>query len=158
MVVKTKKYQLDTKKYVSLAMGGVLKKLWWAFLIPVVIALFTFLVPTTNWFWISALILTALFLLFWYIQFAGLTQMEQAKTLFEKLSYEIDSRQILIKISSKQGMPIKWDQVQQAYSRKEDFLIIISKVQLIHLPHKIFNNKNDIKFLESVLKRKGFLK
>ena len=158
MIVKTKKYQLDTKKYVKIAMGGVLKKYWWAFLIPFALACFTFLVPTTNWFWISALILTVLYLLFWYIQFAGLTQMEQAKMLFEKLSYEIDSRQVLIKISTKQGMPIKWDQVKAAYSRKNDILISINKVQLIHLPHKVFKNTNEIKFVESILKRKSLIK
>ena len=139
-------------------MGRVMKSLWWAFLIPIALASVTFLVPTTNWFWISALILTTLYLLFWYIQFAGLTQMEQAKMLFEKLAYEINSQQVLIKLSSKQGMPIKWDQVKKAYSRKDDFLIVINRVQMIHLPHRIFNNQNDIKFVESVMKRKGFVK
>ncbi|MFK7900247.1 MAG: YcxB family protein [Cyclobacteriaceae bacterium] len=157
MVVKTKKYQLESKKYISLAMGTVIKKYWWALLIPIALAACTFLVPSTNWFWISALIITALYFLFWYIQFAGLTQMEQAKMLFEKLAYEIDSRQILIKLNAKQGMPIKWDQVQKAYVKKDAFLFVINKVQLVHLPHRIFNNPSEIKFVESVLKRKKLI-
>ena len=158
MVIKTKKYQLAPKKYIGLAMGSVLKKMWWCFLIPLALASVTFLIPTTNWFWISALIITILFILFWYIQFAGLTQMEQAKLLFERLSYEIDSRQILIKVSAKQGMPIKWDQIKSAEVKKDEFILNVSKAQILHFPHKIFNNKSDIKFLESILKRKGLIK
>ena len=38
MTVKTKKYQLEPKKYIGLAMGMALKSFWWAFLIAIAIA------------------------------------------------------------------------------------------------------------------------
>ena len=84
--------------------------------------------------------------------------MEQSKILFEKLSYEIDSRQILIKLNAKQGMPIKWDQIVSAKKGKDYFMLKVNKVQIIHLPFKIFKSDNEIKFVETILRRKGYFK
>src|SRR5690554_5705298 len=96
-------------------------------------------------------------LTFWVIQFAGVSQMEQNKVMFERLSYEIDSRQILMKINPKQGMPIKWDMIKRAKINKEDFTLVMSKAQFIHLPFRIFNTENERKFVETILRRKGFI-
>lgn len=157
MIVKTRKYKLPTGTYIKLALVNVLKEQWWVFLIAIAIACGTFLVPS-NWWWISALIALALYLLFWVIQFAGVTQMEQSKVLFEKLAYEINSQQVLIKLNTKQGMPIKWENVKRASKGKDYFLLIVSKAQMIHLPFKIFNTENEIKFIETILRRKGYIK
>ncbi|MEM7548346.1 MAG: YcxB family protein [Bacteroidota bacterium] len=158
MIVKTKKYKLDTNKYIKLGMKNIVRQQWWVFLIALAIASGTFFIPTTIWFILGALIALVLYFLFWLIQFAGVTQLEQGKMLFEKLSYEIDSRQVMIKVSSKQGMPIKWEQIKKAYMMKDHFLLTVSKAQLIHLPFKIFNSNHEIKFLETVLRRKGYIK
>ena len=157
MIVKTKKYKLETGTYIKLALINVLKKQWWVFLIAIAIACGTFIVPS-NWWWIGALIALTLYILFWVIQFAGVTQHEQGKILFERLGYEIDSRQVLIKVSSKQGMPMKWENIKSATVGKDHFLLTISKAQLIHLPFKIFKTDNERKFVETILKRKGFIK
>ena len=45
---------------------------------------------------------------FWLIQF-WVTQVEQSSYMFERLSYEISSNQLMMKINNKQGMPIKWE-------------------------------------------------
>lgn len=157
MNIRTKKYQLETGTYIKAALTAVLKQQWWVGLIYLAICAGYLLIP--NWWWIiGATIALILYLLFWLIQFAGVTQMEQGKILFQKLSYEINSQQILIKLNSKQGMPMKWDQIKHAQKGKEAFLLFVSKAQLIHLPFRIFNSENEIKFLESVLKRKGYLK
>jgi hypothetical protein len=96
--------------------------------------------------------------LFWLIQFAGVTQMEQTKMLFEKLAYEITSQQILIKLNTKQGMPLKWEQIKRASLSKDGMLLVVNKAQLIYWPHRIFNSDNERKFVETVLKRKGLIK
>ena len=125
-------------------------------LIAVAIACGYFWIP--SWWWISmALLAYALYWLFWVIQFAGVTQMEQNKVMFEKLSYEIDSRQVLMKINSKQGMPIKWEMIKDAQMKEDAYILVLSKAQFIHLPFRIFNSQNEIKFVETILKRKGFL-
>ncbi|MEQ8358378.1 MAG: YcxB family protein [Cytophagales bacterium] len=158
MTIKTKKYQLPTKTFVKFAMMNVLREQWWVFLIAIAIAALTFVYPDTIWFYIIAGLSLSLYLLFWLIQFFGLTQLDQAKFIFEKLSYEIDPKQILLKISSKQGMPIKWEQIKKARAGKNHYLLIMNKAQIIHLPFKVFNSPRDVKMMETLLKRKNLIK
>ena len=106
----------------------------------------------------GALIALTLYVLFWVIQFAGVTQLEQSKMLFEKLSYEIDSRQILIKLNSKQGMPMKWEQIKRAWIDKNQIVLVVNKAQLMLFPLNVFKTQNEIKFIETILKRKGLIK
>ena len=157
MIVKTKKYKLETGPYIKMALAGVLRQQWWAALIAVAIMCGS-LIVWSHWWITGALIAYALYILFWVIQFAGITQLEQGKILFEKLSYEITSQQILIKISSKQGMPIKWEQIKRAKKSKSGFILWMSKVQLIYFPFKVFKTENERKFIETILKRKEYLK
>jgi hypothetical protein len=155
MIVKTKKYQLPTGTYIKLGLKTILREQWWVALIALAIASGYFWIP--SWWWISmALLAYLLYWLFWLIQFAGVTQMEQNKIMFEKMSYEIDSRQIMMKINPRQGMPIKWDMIKSAQQRKDGFLFVMSKAQFIYLPYKLFNSENEIKFIETILKRKGY--
>ena len=157
MIVKTKKYQLTTNTYIKIGMQNILREQWWVLPIPVVISCMIFIIHS-HWWWIGSLIALILYTLFWLIQFAGVSQLEQNKIMFEKFSYEITSQQILMKLNVKQGMPIKWETIKKAIITKNAFLLVISKAQFIYLPFRIFNSDNEIKFMESILKRKGFIK
>jgi hypothetical protein len=156
MIIKTKKYKLETGTYIKLGLRNVFKEQWWVILIALAIASGYFFIA--SWWWISMAILAyVLYLLFWVIQFAGVTQMEQNKVMFTKLAYEIDSRQVLMKVNTKQGMPINWDMIKKAYIDKDAFVLIMSKAQFIHLPFRIFNTPNEKKFMETILKRKALV-
>lgn len=156
MIVKTKKYQMPVGEYVKLAFNNLIKEQWWVILIYLALCAGYFIAP--SWWWIiGASIALVIYILFWLIQFYGISQLEQGKFMFEKLGYEITSQQILIKLNSKQGMPMKWEQIKRAKVGKDYFVLIINKAQLIHLPFKIFNSQNEIKFIETVLKRKGYI-
>ena len=157
MNVKTKKYKLESGTYIKLALKSVLKQQWWVSLIVLAICL-GYLWIDNIWWFIGAGIGAVLYILFWLIQFAGVTQLDQTKMLFEKLAYEITSQQILIKLNAKQGMPIKWDQIKRGHIGKDYILLSVNKAQLIHLPFRIFNSDNERKFVESILKRKGLVK
>lgn len=157
MIVKTKNYRLEKKDYIRLAMRNILKQQWWVGLIVIAICMGYVWIPSMWWF-IGALIGTALYLLFWWIQFYGVTQLEQGKMLFERLSYEINSQQVLIKLNAREGMPMKWDQIKRAIIGKDHFLLMVNKAQIIYLPFKIFNSENERKFVTSILKTKGFIK
>ena len=157
MIVRTKKYQIPTKKYIGIAMRAVIVQQWWVGLIYLALCAGYFLAP--SWWWIiGATIGLSLYMLFWLIQFAGVTQLEQGKFMFERLSYEISSQQILLKLNPKQGMPMKWEQIKRAKRLKDGFVLFASKAQLIYFPFRIFNNDNEIRFVEAVLKRKGYIK
>jgi hypothetical protein len=157
MIVKTKKYQLPKNTYIKIGLMNLVKAQWWLFSIPLAILALNF-IEHAWWIYLIAFLVPALYLLFWLIQFAGVTQLEQGKMLFEKLSYEIDSRQIMIKLNPKQGSPVQWNMIKKVYKGKDHFLMVMSKAQFIYLPFKIFNSDNEIKFIESILKRKELLK
>lgn len=158
MIVKTKNYKLDKKTYISIAFKSILAQQGWiAGVAAVAICLLYFVVPSFWWF-IAAFIGLGLYLLFWYIQFYGVTQLEQGKMLFERFSYEINSQQILMKLNAREGMPIKWDQIIKAKIGKDHFVLFVNKAQLIYWPFKIFNTDNERKFVNSILKTKGLIK
>ena len=154
MIVKTKKYQLTTNTYIQLGLRNIVWEQWWVFLIALIIMSGTFFVKTI-WFVLGGSIGLLLYFLFWVVQFYGITYMEQNRLLFERLRYEISSQQIVIQLTSKQGMPIAWEQVKRAKQGKDYFLLVISKAHLIYLPYKIFNSKHEIKFVETILQRKA---
>jgi YcxB-like protein len=156
MIVKTKRYQLTTGTYLQFGLKNIIWEQWWVFLIALFLMSGTF-VFKTIWFVIGANIGLLLYFLFWIIQFYGITYLEQNQPLFERLCYEISSQQIMIQLTSKQGMPIAWEQIKRATKGKDYFLLVISKVHLIHLPYKIFNSNHEIKFVETILKRKALI-
>ena len=158
MIVKTKNYKLDKKVYIKLALNNILKRQGWiAAAAAFALCLFYIWIPSIWWF-IGAIIGLGLYLLFWWIQFYGVTQLEQGKMIFEKFSYEISSQQIVMKINPREGMPLKWDQITRADIGKDSFVLFVNKAQLIHLPFRIFNTDNERKFRTSVLKNKGLVK
>jgi hypothetical protein len=158
MIVRTKNYRLDKKTYIRIAFLNTMKKQGWiAALIAIALCLCYLWVPGIWWF-IGAAIALILYMLFWWIQFYGVTQLDQGKMLFQKFSYEISSQQILMKINPREGMPLKWDQIRKAYISKDAFVLFVNRAQIIHLPFRIFNTENERKFVTSVLRTKGYIK
>jgi hypothetical protein len=157
MIVKTRNYRLEKKDYIKMALKAILQQQWWVSLIVVAICL-GYLWIASIWWFIGAGIGAGLYLLFWWIQFYGVTQLDQGKMLFERFSYEITSQQIIMKLNAREGMPMKWDQIKSAKIGKDYFLLFVNKAQLIHLPYKIFNTENERKFLLSILRTKGLVK
>ena len=158
MIVRTKNYKLDTKTYTRIAFRNIMKRQGWiAVLCAIALCLPAIWIPSVWWF-IGAIISFLLYMLFWWIQFYGVTQLEQGKMLFQRYSYEISSQQILMKINPREGMPLKWDQIKYAYIDKDAFVLFVNKAQIIHLPFRIFNTENERKFVASVLRNKGYVK
>ncbi|MEE3112622.1 MAG: YcxB family protein [Bacteroidota bacterium] len=157
MIVRTKKFQVNKGVYIKKGFLNLLIEQWWISLIYLAICSIHYLWIPSIWWIIGASIGLVLYLLFWLIQFIGLTQLEQGKYMFERLSYEISSNQILMKINTKQGMPIKWDTVKKVKIQKDGFLFKLNKVQLILFPFKVFNSDNEIRFVKSILNRKGYV-
>lgn len=160
MIAKTKNYKLEKKIYIKLALRAVLKKQGWIAAAAAFVLCLGYMIPGADsiWWFIGAVVGLGLYLLFWWIQFYGVTQLEQGKMLFEKFSYEISSQQIVMKINPREGMPMKWDQIKSAEVGKDYIALFINKAQLIYLPFKIFNTDNERKFVISVLKNKGLVK
>jgi hypothetical protein len=158
MIVRTKNYKLEKKIYINLALKSILKQQGWIAAVAAFVLCLGYIWVPSIWWFIGAFVGLGLYLLFWWIQFYGVTQLDQSKMLFEKFSYEISSQQILMKINPREGMPLKWDQIQRAAIGKDFFVLFVNKAQLIYWPFKIFNSENERKFVTSVLKTKGLVK
>ena len=158
MKVTTKRYELEKKKYISLATLALLKKEWLYGVPFAILIVLSFII--SSWFWtffLIGLLVPLLYLGFWMIQFTGFTQHEMGKMFFYKMNYEIDGRQFLLKVDAKHGMPIEWKSFKKAFKGKDGFILSMSKAQFIFLPFNIFKKDNDIKLTETILKRKNLL-
>ncbi len=184
MIVKTRKYALDQKTYINLALKQWLRDNWKFGLIPLALIILNIVLYATGTFdhyWpaIVIFLLTVLYVLFWAVQITGIAQMEQSKALFQKYVYEIDSRQILMRINAKEGGILKWDQISSVNKDKEAYILYLdnaeatrnvkaswiaktvtkgpAKAQFLYLPYSIFNSEQDLKFTDAILRRKGLL-
>src|SRR4051812_27942813 len=151
MKVTTKKYRMEKSDYIRLAFKNILRQQWWVGLIAVAICLGSVWI-FSIWWYIAAVVALGLYLLFWWLQFYGITQLDQGKMLFERYHYEITSQDIKMMINPREGMPMKWDQIKRAQVGKDHFILFLNKAQLIYWPFKIFNTENEKKFVQSVLK------
>ena len=158
MKVITKRYELEKKKYISIATLSLVKKEW-LYGVPcaaLIIASFIF----TSWFWtlfLVGLIVPVLYIGFWMIQFAGFTQHEMGKMFFYKMSYEIDGRQFLMKVDAKHGMPIEWKNFKKVFKSRKGYILAMNKANFIYLPFSIFKKENDLKLMDTILNRKNLL-
>jgi hypothetical protein len=162
LAIKTKKYGLEKNKYIAMCMRQLFANQWkWAFIPLALVGLNVFLnlsgTYKNYWIYIFLAIGVIGYILFWLIQFTGITQLAQYKQLFDKYRYEIDSRQIFMKISDKEGGMIKWDMILSAYKDKEAYVLEMGKYQFIYLPFAIFNNDNDRKLMDKIMRDKGLI-
>jgi hypothetical protein len=162
MIIKTKKHALDKNLYIKTSLIHHMKTQWYWLLIPLAVFILGLILHFTGvykniWIPIVSVIGAILYVAFWGVQFMGVTQLEQNKQLFDKFIYEIDSRQILAKINAKEGGIIKWDMIKSVEKTEKDYLLHISKGQFLQFPFSIFTSDNDLRFFESILKRKELL-
>ena len=157
-ILRTKRYQLPTNVFIKVGMVSALKQYWWAGLVALALLLPIAIWPST-WVWVlpSVVGVCILYLLFWYIQFYGITQLPQGKMLFEKYIYEVHNQFLLMMKNDKEGMPIKWEQIKRAEKRDDAYLLWLSVGQFCYLPFTIFNSNTDMKLLEKLLVRKGLM-
>lgn len=160
MRVTTKRYQLEKNKFIGVATKTLIRKEWkWSWIPAVLLILGIVFYDEAFWWMFSLALLTPIiYLLFWGVQFAGVTQHEAGKFLFYKMSYQIDGKQLMLVMDKKHGMPVEWKNFKNAYKTKDAFILAMSKAQMIYLPFTIFKSDSDIRFTENVLKRKGLLK
>jgi hypothetical protein len=177
LAIRTKKTQFETNTYTRLAMAEVWKKDWPYALIPFAIGLLPAIFLPSWWWVLLAVVLTLLFVLLRSAQVTGVTQMEQSKPLFERMSFEMDQRQLLLRVSPEKAMQLTWDMIGRARRDADAYLLylkpgtppeglapwrlwIARKFDVpvfLHLPLRIFNSPNDLKLFEALLRRKNLL-
>ncbi|SNR50766.1 hypothetical protein [Hymenobacter mucosus] len=178
LAIVTKKHQLDTDTYTRIAMGRVWRKEWWYAVIPFVLGLLPVLIWPSWWWLASAFILTLLYVLLRSAQITGATQMEQSKPLFEKLNYEFDNKQIVLRRNEREGMRLTWDMIGSVQREDGSYLLNLKGPDelpedikgwrrwaaktfetpiFVQVPDRIFKGGNDQKLFEAMLRRKNLL-
>ncbi|RFP66756.1 hypothetical protein D0N36_01345 [Hymenobacter lapidiphilus] len=177
MAIRTKKHQLDTNTYTRIAMGRVWRREWWYALIPFAVGLLPAII-WHSWWWLALSVgLTLLYVLFRSAQVTGMTQVEQSKPLFEKMAYEFDNKQIVLRRNEKEGMRLTWDMIGEVKREPAGYLLLLKTPELpdeikgfkrwmartfdapifVEVPDRIFNSGNDQKLFEAMLRRKSLL-
>jgi hypothetical protein len=177
MAIRTKKTQFDTNTYTRLAMAEVWRKDWVYGLIPFAIGLLPAIIWHSWWWLLLAVVLTVLFGLLRSAQVTGVTQMEQSKPLFERMSFEMDNKQIILRQSDTRAMGLTWDMIGRARRDADAYLLYLKPGTppadmapwrqwlartfdvpvFLHLPLRVFNSPNDLKLFEALLRRKSLL-
>ncbi|OWP64588.1 hypothetical protein CDA63_02185 [Hymenobacter amundsenii] len=177
MAIRTKKHKLDTNVYTRLALGRVWRREWWYALIPFAVGLLPAII-WHSWWWLAlAFGLTLLYVLFRSAQITGVTQVEQTKPLFEKMAYEFDNKQIVLRRNEKEGMRLTWDMIGDVKREANGYLLALKTPELpadltgfkrwmartfdtpifVQVPDRIFNSANDQKLFDAMLRRKSLL-
>ncbi|GAB2944526.1 hypothetical protein GCM10027048_06680 [Hymenobacter coalescens] len=178
LAIRTKKYQLDKETYTRMALTHVWKKDWWQAVIPLIVLLLPALVSFSWWWVAAAVVVTVLYVLLRSAQVTGVTQLEQGKVLFERLSYEFDPRYIAFRANEKdQPRGMTWDMIETVKRSKDAYILYLKQPDVadqvagwrawlaklmwvpvfIHLPLRIFNAPKDLTMFESLLRRKNLL-
>ncbi|HEX8326226.1 MAG TPA: hypothetical protein VF629_01710 [Hymenobacter sp.] len=177
LAIRTKKSQLTTDAYTRMVMGEVWKKDWVYALIPFALGLLPAIFAPSWWWLVLAVVLTVLFVLFRSAQVTGVTQMEQSKPLFERMSFEMDQKQLLLRVGPEKAMQLTWDMIGRARRDPDAYLLYLKPGTppeglaawrlwlartfdvpvFLHLPQRIFNSPNDVKLFEALLRRKNLL-
>ncbi len=177
LAIVTKKTQFDTNAYTRLAMAEVWRKDWVYAFVPFAIGLLPAIV-WHSWWWLAvSALLTLAFVLLRSAQVTGVTQMEQSKPLFERMSFEMDQKQLLLRVSKEKAMQLTWDMIGKVRRDGDAYLLYLKPgvppegtapwrlwlgrtfdvPVFLHLPQRVFNSDNDRKLFEALLRRKSLL-
>jgi hypothetical protein len=162
--IKTKKFALDKNTYIKTSLMQMWRQQWkWVF-VPVALLVLNLILNLTKtypnfWIYIVVVLGVAGYVAFWAVQFTGVTQLDQYKQLFQRYRYEIDTRQILMRVNEKEGGLLKWDMFTRVTKDKNGYLFEMpGRGQFLYFPFDVFNAENDRKLLDRILREKNLLK
>jgi hypothetical protein len=178
LAIRTKKYQLEKETYTRMALTQVWKRDWWQALIPLAVLLLP-AVFAFSWWWVAAAVLvTVLYVLLRSAQVTGVTQLEQSKILFERMSYEFEPRYIAMRSNDKeQPRGMNWENIERVRRDKDAYVMYLKQPDVtdqvagwrawlaklmwvpvfLYVPTRIFNSGKDQQMYENLLRRKGLL-
>ena len=158
--ILTKKTQMDVKQYIQLGMKKVIRKFWFAFLVPPALLLPAIIWPgALVWLIVTALVVTILYFVFWYVQFYGLSIAPQGKALFERQLYAITPEYLGMMKSETdpQGMMIPWDKIELVERTDKEFVMHLTLAHMLIIPFDIFKSQQDQNFAEAIMRRRNLL-
>lgn len=159
MIIRTKKHRMKQSIYRKIGVLNILRrKQWWISSLALLVLLVSFLIGHWGWGIICCVGGFGLYLGFLFAQFSYILKSEEGKMLFKSITYHISSREIVMQLTPKQAMTIKWKDIKYSRKRKRCFVLFLNKVQFIYLPYKIFPTPEALRFMQYLFKRKTRIK
>ena len=178
--IRTKKTQLTTERYTEIALRRLWKKQWWVLVALAAFGIMLTLVWPSWWVLAIVVVLALLHVLFWGVQVTGVTKLEQTKILFERVFYEINAQNFLLKKNDREGAHLKWEMFERADRLPNAYVLTFTstppagapapsrlqraltwlgagELQFMVLPFDIFLKPADLKLMEATLRRKNLL-
>ena len=103
-------------------------------------------------------IIEVLYLLFWVVQFYGITKLPQMKIMFQRIFFEFNDDQILMHVDTRSAAQIKWGMIKSCRKMKDCYFFFITKANILYVPFKAFKSKSDLNLFEVLLKVKNVIK
>lgn len=154
--VFTRKTEMDKKLYINMALKKALRKYWFAFFVPPALLIPGFIWPSSMiWMVVTSIVVTILYVLFWYMQFYGMTILPQGKQLFEKQLFAILPEYIGVMKSEKdpQGMMLPYDKIEQVEKTGNSYIIHLTMAHIVIMPFDIFQSQQDMNYFEALLRK-----
>ena len=156
MQIRTNKHQIPKKLYIRTCFEQVMRDYWWAWGIPPLFLIVGIFYAFWTMFTI-AITLAILYPLFAYLVLMALSEVPENKAMFSRLSFDISPQNITMRINPREGMNVTWDKIKKVVIKEDYFMMHMERFQFLHIPIKIFKNKNDVGLFKLILRRKGFL-
>ena len=83
------------------------------------------------------------------------TKLPQNATMFQKLYYEISDKQITLFLKPNYGANIQWTMIKNIWKYKNNYVLVMSRVQFFYFPASIFKTPVDCELFETIVSRKN---
>lgn len=142
-MIKTEKFELTSKAYMSIVLRVLLKKKWWLFILMWLCSLVIFLSDERD-----ALMTFLMYFAIFYpvlviITYWRFTTSKQNKLLFTEREHEIYNEKIVSNLQNGSTSTIFIDSFVKTFEIKDAYLLYISKNQSMIFPKRHFKSKED---------------
>lgn len=142
-MIKTLKFEITKKEYLSIIYRVVVKKKWWLFLLCWFAGLLIILdeqKDTLEIFFIVILIAYPFLVIFEYWRFAN---SKQNKLFFVERQYEIFNDKMVSYVGENSESTIEIEYFVKTFELNDVYLLYISKNSSVYFPKRIFQSKED---------------
>jgi hypothetical protein len=152
-MIQTKEFSLSKKKYFKIILINRFKKAWWLYLLMILLGILSlpkFGTDSFSTFFVifsfSYPILISIYLYYW-------VSSKDHEPLFLKTKLSFNDEYLFFERDGNESKLIP-STIQKVLSKKEHWLLYISKDQFIYIPKNIFYNTEDHKSFSQLIKQK----
>ncbi|TES90770.1 MAG: hypothetical protein E3J87_09290 [Candidatus Cloacimonadota bacterium] len=152
MNIKTKEFQLTKGEYFNIITLKYFKRKWWLFILLFLIAGLLWLLGR---FYIALFIFvfTVIYPIFLIVFFWIYSNSKKNKIFYTKRFYEVDNEFLSAYLEDGSLQKTKLDNIIKVVKTSKYYLLYISITQFFYIPFSAFNNAEELKSFDELLKK-----